>query len=61
MYNLENYSFEKGVLDINFSVNVDKLEGNKDFFKDLTAQEKESIYALIFFLNEANLLTGVSN
>ena len=61
MYNLEKYKFEDGVLDINFSVNVDNLENTKDFFKKLTAEEKESIFALIFFLNEAGLITGVSN
>ena len=58
MYNLKEYNFENGVLNISFSVNVDKLEFENEFFAKLENYEKESIFALIFFLNEAGLLIG---
>mgnify|MGYP006970786713 CR=1 FL=1 len=60
MYNLNKYSFENGILDISFYINIDKLEYEEDFFKNLSAEEKESIYALIYFLNEAGLIAGVN-
>lgn len=60
-YELEKFKVNENTLNISFSVNFDDVENlEEDFFKSLDRVERDSILALLFFLDLARVI-GVNN
>lgn len=58
-YELEKFKVNENTLNISFSVNFDDIENlEEDFFKSLDRVERDSILALLFFLDLARVIGG---